>query len=468
MKPLYNSEAMSTKKDLDYWIEKGKAMIEDRESKIRRAKQWKFDTIATHGLYDFEEALSHNNGSIMEPVYLSPAQAYENSAEMEAGLSYRMPTWCYSRIANPSACFLEETFALLESYETDIEASCLATASGMSAIKTGTDPFLVNDPNFPHPNIVVSAKVYGGTFQQFSVRRQKEQGIEVRWVKIPENTDEWKSLTDNNTRFVFGEFPSNPSVNIFDIAEVAKVAHHYGIPLIVDTTCASPALTRPLAWGADIVIHSASKVIGASGTSIMGLLVARKNITSKIGTEEMKNDFAIWSKLWPFRDNGPSVNPMAAILVLNDLRSLRMRIEKMSHNALEVARFLENHPKVECVHYPGLESCKAHNLAKTYMKLADIGSNCFGFMLSTEIREENDQSSENSRRFYDALQLVWRATDLGRVKTTATLNAISTHQQQGEEGRSLAAVKPNTCRISCGIEHVDDIIADLDQALKQI
>ncbi|MEN8116650.1 MAG: aminotransferase class V-fold PLP-dependent enzyme [Bacteroidota bacterium] len=455
-------------KDTNYWINKGKEMVAAREQRIKTAKTRKFDTVATHGLYDAQEALSMNNGSIMEPVYMSPAQAYENSAEMEVGLSYQMPNWCYSRIANPSTYFLEETTALLETYGSDIVASCLATASGMSAIRTATDPFLVFDKNFPNPNVVTSAKVYGGTFQQFWVRRHQEQGIEIRWVKNPEKMDEWENLVDENTRFVYGEFPSNPSVGIFDIEKVAALAHKFEIPCIVDATCASPALTRPLLYGADIVIQSASKVIGGSGTSIIGLITSKLNLTSKIGPEDMKADFATWVKLWPFRDNGPAVHPMAAFLTLNDLRTLRMRIEYMSRNTMKVAEFLEAHPKIDKVHYPGLESYPAHNLAKKYMVLADDGENMYGYMLAAEIKEKSDGESVNARKFYDALQMTWRATDLGRVKSVATLNAISTHQQQGEEGRSLAAIKPNTCRISCGVENPDDIIADLEQALDKI
>lgn len=458
----------TNEKNVDWFLTEGQEMVANRQARIEKAKKWKFDTIATYGLYDASEALSLNNGSIMEPVYLSPAQAYENSAEMEVGLSYRMPNWCYSRIANPTVYFLEETAALLETYGTNLRATCLATASGMSAIRTATDPFLVSDPGFPNPNIVTSAKVYGGTFQQFWVRRHLEQGIEVRWVKEPEKTEEWEKLVDKNTRFLYGEFPSNPTVGLFDIAEVAGIAHRFDIPLIVDSTCASPALTRPLAMGADIVIHSASKVIGGSGSSIMGFLISKENITSKIGSDEMKKDFAGWAKLWPFRDNGPAVNPMAAIMVLNDQRTLRMRVEKMSRNALEVAQYLEQHPKIDRVHYPGLESYAAHHLAKKQMQLADDGTNHYGFMLAVEIMENEAGSTTNSRIFYDALQMIWRATDLGRVKTVATLNAISTHQQQGEEGRALASIKPNTCRISCGIEDASDIIADIEQALAKI
>ena len=216
--------------DSQYWIEKGRELAADRQRRIDRAAKWKFDTIATHGLYDFRQAMDFNNGSIMEPVYMSPAQAYHDSGEMEAALAYKMPTWCYSRIANPSTFFLEESIALLEAYGSGCGASGLGTSSGMSAIRTATDPFLVKDKSLPLPNIVASAKVYGGTFQQFSVRRFQEQGVEVRWVRNPESIGDWTSQIDEGTRFVYGEFPSNPTVSIFDIEEVASAAHAMDIP----------------------------------------------------------------------------------------------------------------------------------------------------------------------------------------------------------------------------------------------
>jgi len=450
------------------WVELGRQMIADRQLRIKEAKNRKFDTVATHGLYDYQQAIDLNNASIMEPVYLSPAQAYANSAEMEAGLAYEMPNWCYSRIANPTNYFLEETMALLETYGSDIEASALACGSGMAAVRTATDPFLVKDADLPPINFVASARVYGGTFQQFQVRRWKDEGIEVRWVADPLNLNKWIEKIDAGTRFLYGEFPSNPGLSIFDIEKVAILAHKNNIPLIVDATCASPAVTRPLAYGADIVIQSASKIMSASGTSIVGLLVSKINITSKIGDDDMKANFAIWAKLWPYRDNGPSLHPMAAIMTLNDLRSLRMRVVQTNTNALKVARYMQSHPKIEAVYYPGLESYPHHDIAKKYMKLVDSDENMYGYMLAAEIKENKLGESLNSRKFYDALNLIWRATDLGRVKTVATLNSISTHQQQGEEGRALASIKPSTCRIACGIEDADDIIADIEQALESV
>ncbi|MFC1527748.1 aminotransferase class V-fold PLP-dependent enzyme [Candidatus Neomarinimicrobiota bacterium] len=455
-------------KDINYWIKEGQQMVADHQKRIDRTKNWKFDTIATHGVYDLSEALKKNSGSIMEPIYMSPAQAYHDSGEMEAGLSYQMPNWCYTRIANPSNFYLEATTALLESYGTGLEASSLATASGMSAIRTATDPFLVKDDSLPPPNFVASAKVYGGAFQQFWVRRWQEQGVEVRWVKNPTNINEWAGQIDAGTRFVYGEFPSNPSVDIFDIQAAADLVHENNIPLIVDATCASPALTRPLEFGADIVVQSASKVIASSGMTILGLLTSKKNILSKVGSDDMKADFATWAKLWPYRDNGPAINPMACILTLNDMRSLRMKIAQMSRSTQTIAEYLEKHTMVGRVHYPGLQSYASHDLAKKYMKLVDSDENLYGYMLSVEIKEKKEGSTENTRKFYDGLDMIWRATDLGRVKTVATLNAISTHQQQGEEGRALASIKPNAVRISIGIENPDDIISDIEKGFANI
>ncbi len=455
-------------RDYDYWVKLGKEMMAGREKKIQIAKKRKFDTVATHGIYDLEQALTMNSGSIMEPVYLSTAQAYANSAEMGASLAYEMPTWCYTRIANPSTFFLEETCALLETYGSDMIASCVATGSGMAAIKTATDPFLIKDDSLPPPNFVACAKVYGGTFQQFGVRRAVEEGIDVRWIIDPLDLDEWKAKIDEGTRFVYGEFPSNPQLTIFDIEEIAKLAHAFDAPFIVDSTCASPALTRPLLLGADIVVQSASKVIGASGTSISGYLAAKMNIVSKVGSDEMKENFAFWAKLWPYRDNGPAISPFASIMLLNDMRSLRMRVAQMSRTALKVSQFLEDHPKVEKALYPGLESFPGHELAKKYMKLADTGENMYGYMLAAVIKEDSPEKIDNAVKFYDALEMIFRATDLGRVKTVATLNSISTHQQQGDEGRKTAGLAPSTVRISVGIEDPDDIIADLSQALDKI
>jgi O-acetylhomoserine/O-acetylserine sulfhydrylase-like pyridoxal-dependent enzyme len=461
-------------KGIRHWIRAGKRMASDRARRIRRTRHWHFDTIATHGLYDLEQALHLNNGSIMEPIYLSTAQAFHDYDEMEVALAYQMPSWTYTRIANPSTFFLEETVALLESYGTDVEAGCLACCSGMAAIRTAIEPFLVKDDSLPPPNFVSTARVYGGTFQQFSERQQKDRGIEVRWITDNLDLEEWAAKIDEGTRFLYGEMPSNPAVALFDIEAVADLAHARGIPLIVDATCASPALMRPLAFGADIVVQSVTKIMAAGGGSIAGTVTARKQLPSKVGPNEMKADFATWVKLLPYRDNGPALSPFHAILILNELRSLRSRVAQTSRSAMKVARFLADHPKVVSINYPGLSSHTQAAIADKYLSLVDSEDehgrpeHLYGFLMTFEIAEDDPNLPVNTRTFYDHLQLIWRATDLGRVKTVATIPAISTHQQQGEEGRRLAGIQPNYVRLSVGIEHPDDIIADLEQALEAI
>lgn len=452
------------------YVELAKKELEDRQRAWNEAKRWRFDTVAVHGLYTVQEAIERNQGAIIEPVYLATSQAYRDSDELEAALAYLIPTWCYARIANPSVYYLEWTLALLEGYGCDFETACCATSSGMAAIMSAIEPFLVRLPGREHEpiNFVASAHVYGGTFQQFSVR-QREKGIEVRWVQHPERVEEWAALIDEHTRFLYGELPSNPTIAFFDVAAVAELAHRHGIPLIVDSTVATPALLRPLQHGADIVIHSVTKSLTASGFGIAGAVIAKKPIVTTIPNDQLREDFASYIKFLPNRDNGPNLSPMQAVLTLNDLRTLRTRMDVLSESARLVAEFLEAHPKVEKVSYPGLPSYPVHDLARRYMWLVDSEHdhryrervNRYGHLLSFCVKGGH----EAARRVLDGLKRIYRATDLGRIKSVATIPAISTHQQQGEEGRKLASIPDNLIRLSIGAEHPDDIIADLEQAL---
>jgi O-acetylhomoserine/O-acetylserine sulfhydrylase-like pyridoxal-dependent enzyme len=434
-------------------------------------KQCRFDTIATHGIYSMQEALDFNQGSIIEPVYMSTSQAYRDSDEMEAALGYKIPTWCYSRIANPTMYYLEGVLALLEGYGSDAETSCIATSSGMAAIQSAVDPFLVADPKNPGGpmNFVATTQVYGGTYQQFSMRKDLERRVE--WRKVVHSTDlsEWESLIDENTRFLYGEMPSNPGLAFFDLAKVADLAHKYGIPLIIDSTVATPALLRPIEHGADIVVQSVTKTLATSGFGIAGAIISRKNLVSKIGNPEMKADFATYLKLLPNRDNGPNISPMNAMLAINDIRTIRMRMDHMSKSTMKVAEFLAQHRHVEKVEYLGLKNHPLHVIASKYMYLVDAEYdeqygkpvNRYGHLMSFLVKGDAKQT----RDVFDAFTRIWRATDLGRIKSVATIPAISTHSQQGEEGRKLAGIPSNLIRLCVGVEHPDDVIKDLDQAL---
>lgn len=456
---------------LDYYIEAGKRAAEWHADNKKKMKECKFDTIAVHGVYSMQEALDFNQGSTIEPIYMAASQGYRDSDEMEAALSYQIPTWCYSRIGNPSMYYLEGALALLETYGTDIEASCCATSSGMAAIYSACEPFLVFDKNNPNEqmNFVATCQVYGGTFQQFAIRKEEERNI--KWNKVINSSDleEWESLIDKNTRFLYGEMPSNPGQSFFDVEAVAKVAHKHGIPLIIDSTVATPALLRPMAYGADIVIHSVTKSMTTSGFGISGAVIAKKNLVSNVDNDMMKADFGMYIKALPNRDIGPNISPMNAILTLNDLRTLRSKMDFMSRSTMKVAEWLNNHPHIEQVDYLGLESHPLHEVAKKYLVLVDSEHddlynkqvNRYGHLMSFRVKG----GAQATRDVFDGLQRIFRATDLGRIKSIATIPAISTHSQQGEEARKLADVPANLIRLNVGAEHPDDIIADLEQAL---
>ncbi len=447
---------------VERYVEAAREAMAERAELRAKVRRLRFDTIAVHGMYSLEEAFGGCQGGIIEPIFPSTSQAYRDSDEMEAALSYQIPTWCYSRIHNPTVFYLEETLALLESYGCDVDATGLATSSGMSAIKQAVEPLLASPAGEP-VNFVSTAQVYGGTFQLFNLR-MAERGARVRWVTEPWKTESWEPLIDEHTRFLYAEMPSNPQQACTDLAAVAALAHRHDIPFIVDATVATPALMRPLGHGADIVVHSLSKTAGAGGNAIAGGIVARHGLTSRHLDDEQRADYALWLKLWPFRDSGPCMTPVTAHYLLNEIRTLRLKVAHMSVNTMEVARFLADHPKVETVDYLGLEDHPLHSLASRYMKLVDDDTPAYGHLMSFTVRG----SATDARRFFDGLQRIFRATDLGRIKSVATIPAISTHQQQGEEGRKLAGIPPTMVRLCVGAEHPQDTIDDLDQALARV
>ena len=473
-------QAMRTDDDFEItegmkkYIDQSDRYLAARDSYIEDVvKKWKFDTIAVHGLYTVKDAIEDYQGSIIEPIFMSTSQAYRDSDEMAAALAYKIPTWCYSRIANPSTYYYEWTLAMLEGYGFDGKTSCCSTSSGMSAIMTACQPFLQvrKDTNEPL-NFVATAQCYGGTFQQFTVRFMRERNIECRWVMDSSNLDEWAGHIDKNTRFLYGELPSNPQQGFFDIQAVADLAHSHSLPLIVDSTLATPALLRPICHGADIVVHSVTKTLTSSGFGVAGAVIARKNLVSNIDDDQLKADFSLHVKYLHNRDFGPNLHPMQAIMSLNDMRTLRSKVDMLSRNTMKVAVFLQEHPKVESVQYLGLPSHPIHKLAQKYMWLVDAEHddqyrkpvNRYGHLMSFCVKG----GPMRARKCFDGLQRIWRATDLGRIKSVATIPAISTHQQQGREGRALAKIPPNMIRLCVGGEHPDDMIADLDQALHHV
>jgi len=446
------------------YIEQARKFLDEKKEHLARVRKLKFDTIAVHGLYTVEEALGQNQGAVIEPLYLSTAQAYRDSDEMEAALAYLIPTWCYTR---------EWVLALLEGYQAGSDTSCLVTASGMSSLMLTVDSFLVKQREGPEKiNFVSSVQLYGGTYQHFTIRKIKERGIEVRWIDNQEDIEEWKANIDENTRFLYSEAPSNPQQSFCDVKALADLAHSWEIPFIIDSTCATPALMRPIAYGADIVIHSLTKSITSGGLAMGGALISRKPIVTKIKNDNplFKESFAEYVKFLPYRDNGPAASPLNALFALNDLRTLGSKMDLVSKNSQKVAEFLDKHPRVYQVDYLGLPSFPLHTLAKKYMKLVDSDDgkgnevNRYGHLLSFRV----DGPPENARKVFDNLKIIFRAGDLGRIKSIATIPAISTHFQQGEEARQKADVPPQMIRLCVGAENPDDIIADLDQALNSL
>ncbi len=456
---------------LDAWIARGQEVAEQEAVARATARTRRFDTIAVHGLYNHVAAAA-NQGSIIEPAYNAPAQHFPDSDALEAALGYLMPAWGYSRIANPTTHYLEETLALLEAYGSGLTASSVVCGSGMAAVHLATNALLSLNPDMPAalPNIVASAKCYGGTFMLFK-RYAAERGIGLRWIEDPLDMAAWERAIDADTRFLFAEVPSNPALAVVDIPALAALAHGRGdgagpMPLIIDSTVATPAILRPLSLGADIVIHSLSKAIGGSGLAIAGAITARHDIPIRVGTDDMRADFATHIKLLPLRDFGPSLSPAAALSLISDLRTLRTRVDAWSRNAMKVARWLSAHSAVAAVSYPGLASHPGHAIAERDFQLADEGTGPdaarYGNLLAFTVRG----GLPAARRAFDRFDIVFRATDLGKAKSVAVIPSVSTHQQQGEEGRAIAHVDDGLIRLSVGGEHPDDIIADLAQALE--
>lgn len=455
------------------YIDQAQADLAKRDAYIRDVvKKWRFDTIAVNGIYEMQQAIEGYQGSVMEPCFLSSSQGYRDADEMSAALANLIPSWGYSRIGSPTTYFYEWTLALLDGYGFDGETTCCSTSSGMSAVLTAILPFLThqfNSPNEPK-NFVATAQCFGGTFQQFTATLKAERNVECRWVRDATNLDEWASKIDENTRFLFGELPSNPQLGFFDLEAVANLAHEHNRPLIVDATVATPALLRPICHGADVVIQSVTKTLSSNGFGMAGAVIARKNITTNIDNDVLRGDYGLFLKAPGNRDHSPNLHPMQALLSLTDIRSIRSRIDYMSQSAHKIAAWLETHPAVESVAYLGLPSHPKHELASKYLWLADSEHdpqyhgervNRYGHLLSFNVKG----GVEPAKKVLNALKLIWRATDLGRIKSIAAIPSISTHQRMGEANRELANVPNHMLRVSVGGEHPDDLINDLDQAL---
>lgn len=419
----------------------------------------KDETLAIHHGYETEPT-TH---SVATPIYQTVAFEFDNAQHGADLFNLAVPGNIYSRIMNPTNDVLEQRVAALEG-----GVGGLAVSSGSAAIH-----YAILTIAEMGDNIVSTPQLYGGTYTLFAHMLPK-LGIEVRFA-ADDSAESIAALIDDKTKAVFCESIGNPAGNIVDLGAIADAAHAKGVPVIVDNTVATPVLCKPFIHGADIVVHSLTKYIGGHGTTLGGMIVDSGNFP----WAEHKDRFPVLNqpepayhgvvyteafgpaafigraRTVPLRNTGAALSAMAAFQLLMGLETLSLRMERHTENALKVAEYLQQHDGVEWVSYAGLESSPFAALAKTYMggKPASI--------LSFGLKGGFDAGV----KFYDALQLFKRLVNIGDAKSLACHPASTTHRQLTEQEQKKAGVSPEMIRLSVGIEHIEDILGDLEQAL---
>ncbi|MFT0866356.1 bifunctional O-acetylhomoserine aminocarboxypropyltransferase/cysteine synthase [Pseudomonas sp. CAM1A] len=420
----------------------------------------KLETLAIHAGFSPDPTTK----AVAVPIYQTTSFAFDDTQHGADLFDLKVAGNIYSRIMNPTNDVLEKRMAALEG-----GVGALAVASGMAAIT-----YAIQTVAEAGDNIVSVAKLYGGTYNLLA-HTLPRQGITTRFA-AHDDIAALEALIDERTKAVFCESIGNPAGNIVDIAALAEAAHRHGVPLIVDNTVATPVLCRPFEHGADIVVHSLTKYIGGHGTSIGGIVID----SGKFPWADHKQRFALLNtpdpsyhgvtyteafgpaafigrcRVVPLRNTGAALSPFNAFLILQGLETLALRMERHTENALKVAHYLQQHEQVAWVKYAGLPDHPEHELARRYTggKPASILS--FGI--------KGGQAA--GARFIDALQLVVRLVNIGDAKSLACHPASTTHRQLNDEELEKAGVPRDMVRLSIGIEHSDDIIADLAQALE--
>lgn len=420
----------------------------------------KLETIALHGGYSPEETTK----SVAVPIYQTTSFAFDDAQHAADLFDLKVAGNIYSRIMNPTNAVLESRIAAMEG-----GIAALTVASGMSAI-TYTIQTLAEAGD----NIVSTGELYGGTYNLFA-HTLPRQGLEVRFFNKDASDDEIAAKIDSKTKMLYCETVGNPSGGIADIERLATLAHKHGIPLVVDNTVPSPILWRPIEQGADIVIHAATKYIGGHGTTIGGVIVDSGKFPwaehaerfPLLNTPDVSyhgvtytQDFGAAAfiarcRVVPLRNMGAAMSPMNAFQLLQGLETLALRMERICENTQKVAEYLASHDLVSWVNYAGLPSHKDHTLAQKYMQGNASGILSFGLK----------SGREGTRKFYDALNMIIRLVNIGDAKSCASIPAETTHRQLNDAELASAGVKPEMVRLSIGIEHIDDILADIDQAL---
>ena len=427
----------------------------------------RFETLQQHAGQEADPT----TGSRAVPIYQTSSFVFKNAEHGANLFALKEFGNIYTRIMNPTTDVFEKRVAALEG-----GVAALAVASGQAAQFIAIHNILEAGENF-----VSSSHLYGGTYNQFKVAF-KRLGIEVRFAKIDDYTD-IESKIDDKTKAIYIETIGNPGFSIPDFEKIASIANKYDLPLIVDNTFgAAGYLFRPLEHGAHIVVQSATKWIGGHGTSIGGVIVDGGTYNWGNGkflqfTEPSEgyhglvfNDvfglggpfgniqFIIRARVEGLRDLGPAISPFNSFLLLQGLETLSLRVQRHVENTLALAEWLEKHPLVSSVNYPGLSSSIYHNLAKKYLKKG------FGGVLSFELKGNKEQASQ----VIDNLKLVSHLANMGDSKTLIIQPSATTHQQLSDAEQLTAGVTPSSLRVSVGIEHIDDIIADFEYAFSQI
>ena len=423
------------------------------------SQHWKFETQAVHAGYTPDPTTK----AMAVPIYQTVAYAFDNAQHGADLFDLKVVGNIYTRIMNPTQNVLEVRVAALEG-----GIAGLALASGQAAIT-----YAIQTITEAGDNIVSSSALYGGTYNLFA-HTMPQFGIDVRFADA-RDPQSFAKLIDAKTKAVYVETIGNPLGNVTDIEAIAKVAHAAGVPLIVDNTVPSPYLCRPIEHGADIVVHSLTKYIGGQGNSIGGMIIdsgkfpwaEHKARFKRLNEPDVSYHGVVYTealgpaayigraRVVPLRNMGAAISPMNAWLILQGLETLSLRMDRICDNTLAVARFLQSHPKVEWVDYAGLPGHVDHEIAKRMMKGRASGLLTFGVKGGRAAGE----------RFLDALELYTRLVNIGDTKSLATHPASTTHRQLSPEELAKAGVKEETVRLCMGIEHIDDLIADLTQAL---
>ena len=428
----------------------------------------RFETLQLHA---GQEEVEGTTRSRAVPIYQTTSFTFKDSEHGANLFALKEFGNIYTRIMNPTTDVFEKRVAALEG-----GVMGLATSSGQAAQHLAITNIMSAGDNF-----ISSANLYGGTYNQFKVTFKKI-GIEARFAAA-ETANEYEKLIDANTKAIYLETIGNPSFNVPDFEAITAVAKKHDLPVIVDNTFgACGYLFRPLEHGAHIIVESATKWIGGHGTSIGGVIVDGGNYNWGNGkfpqfTEPSEGyhgmvfwdifgtngpfgniAFAIRARVEGLRDYGPCLSPFNSFLMLQGLETLSLRVQRMVDNALELATWLESHPKVESVSYPGLTSCSTHDNAKKYLKRG------FGGVLSFVLKGDK----ANATKFVDSLKLVSHLANVGDAKTLIIQPSATTHQQLSDAEQLAAGVLPSQLRVSVGIEHIDDIKDDFIQAFAAI